>query len=189
MSRHGEDPAGAVRLLDDAVRDLDLRADPERGLGPHDPGGERARDGDRLEGGARLVGESDRAVHARPGGRLLDPVGVHARPVRHRQQIAVARVHHDRGRALGLVGAPHPAQHLLGAVLEREVERQAQVLPGVAVLQLVQRHRGRRARPSRCAARRRRRAAPRRAAARRPDRPTLSTPTDPTTCAAFSPSG
>ena len=92
------------------------------------PSDERARDRERLEGGAGLVGEADRAVDARPRGRLLDLVGVDARPVRHRQQVAGVRVHHDRGRALGLVGAPHPGQHLLGAVLEREVERQAQVL-------------------------------------------------------------
>ena len=163
--------------------------DREARVGAHDALRQRPGDRDRLEGRARLVGEPDRAVEARPGGRVLDLVGVDARPVRHREDVAVGGVHHDRGRALGLVGPPHPGQHLLGAVLDREVERQAQVLAGVVVRQLVERHGHARARRARCAARRRRRAAPRRAAARGRSRPLLSTPTEPITCAATSPSG
>ena len=72
---------------------------------------ERAGDRERLEGRARLVGEPDRAVLARVVGRLADLVGVDARPVGHREHLAVARVHHDRGRAAaaGRAGRPRRA--------------------------------------------------------------------------------
>ena len=49
---------------------------------------DRARDRDRLEGGAGLVGVLDRAVLARVGGRAVGVVGVHARPVGQRQHLA-----------------------------------------------------------------------------------------------------
>ena len=49
-----------------------------------------------------LVGGADRAVLARVVGRVAGVVGVDLRPVREREDAAVARVHDDRGGALGL---------------------------------------------------------------------------------------
>ena len=63
---------------------------------------ERAGDGERLERRAGLVRRAGRAVLHRVVGRVAEVVRVDARPVGERDQRAVARVHHERGRALGL---------------------------------------------------------------------------------------
>ena len=89
---------------------------------------ERARDRERLEGGARLVGGAGRAVRHRVVGRLVEAVRVDARPVREREDRAVARVHHDRRRALGLPLLADLVEDVLRVVLDVRVERQAQRL-------------------------------------------------------------
>ena len=55
-------------------------------------------------------------------------LGSTVRPVGHRQDLRVARVHDDRRRALGLVGLADVREHLLGPRLDLGVDRQLQVL-------------------------------------------------------------
>ena len=107
--------AGVVRLADLAVGDLDRRRQVERRVRRDLAVLERAGHRERLERRARLVGGADRAVLARVLGRVAGLVGVDLRPVREREDLAVARVHHDRGRALGLVRLADLGEHLLGA--------------------------------------------------------------------------
>ena len=96
--------AARVRLADRAVGDLDLRRQVERRVGRDRAVLQRARDGERLERRARLVGVADGAVLRGVAGRRRRRVGVDARPVGHREDLAGARVHDDRRRALGPVG-------------------------------------------------------------------------------------
>ena len=137
VARLREDPGGVERLpaavlgvVDRAVGDLDLRRQVERRRRRHRAVLERTRDGERLERRARLVGEADGAVLERPRGRGARLVGVDARPVGHREDLAGARVHDDRGRALGPVGladalrapprcAPGAARRASGAAARR----------------------------------------------------------------------
>ena len=106
MSATVKHAAGPVRLVDDAVGDLDLRADVGTAcVGRTTPSASAPATVIGLEGRARLVGHADGAVEARPGGRLARRAFAStSRPVRHREDVAVVGVHRDRGRALGLVG-------------------------------------------------------------------------------------
>ena len=124
-----------------AVGHLDRRPERERRARRDEPLLERARDRERLEGRAGLVGEADGAVLARVLGRLADPVRVDARPVRHREHLAVARVHHERGGAARAVELAELGQHGLGALLDRGVDRQPQVLAGLGALDVDDAHR------------------------------------------------
>ena len=133
---HGQRPAAAalVRLVDRAVGHLDRRPDRELRARRDQPLLQRAGDRERLERRAGLVGEADRAVLARVLGRLVDVVRVDARPVGHREDLAVARVHHDGGRAARLVELPDLGEDRLRALLDRGVDREAEVLARLGAL-------------------------------------------------------
>ena len=150
---------------------------------------ERAGHGEGLEGGARLVAHGHGAVLARVRGRAADVVGVHARPVGQGEHGAAAGVEHQGGGALGPVGGPHLAQHLLGALLDRRVDGQVEVLARRRALGLHHAHRlaqGVLHQPA---------AAVLAAQAcsswpySSPERPSLSMPTLPSTCEASQPWG
>jgi hypothetical protein len=130
-----------VGLADRPVGHLDLRRHRQGGAGLHEALGERARDRDRLEGRAGLVVRLDRAILSREGGRPVHVVGIHARPVREREDLAGARIHHDRGGALRRVGLPHLAQDGLGALLDARVEGELEAPPRRGSLRLDQAHR------------------------------------------------
>ena len=123
-------PAPRLGLVDGAVGHLELGRQGTASAGDHAVL-QRARDGHRLERRARLVGRCrPRGSAARSPARCAGIVGVDARPVGQREDLAAARVHHHRRGALGLVGLPDAGEHRLGALLDRGVERQAQVRPG-----------------------------------------------------------
>ena len=92
------------------------------------PSSTRGGDGEGLERRSRLVGGPGRAVRHRVVGRLVEPVGVDPRPVGEREDRAVARVHHQRRRALRLPQLADLGEHLLGVVLDVGVEREPHVL-------------------------------------------------------------
>ena len=113
-----------MRVGDLAVGDLEHRREVERRVRRDLAVLERAGDRERLERRAGLVGRAGRAVRHRVVGRLVELVGVHARPVGEREDRAVARVHDERGRALGLPLLADLGEHLLGVVLDVGVERE-----------------------------------------------------------------
>ena len=138
LARGQRDRAARVRLADHAViepdrrRQVELRARRDLVLL------ERARDRERLERRAGLVGGGDRAVLARVVGRVAGVVGVDPRPVGEREQRAAARVHDDRGGAARAPGLADLGEHLLGLVLDRLVERQRDVLARLLPARLAQ---------------------------------------------------
>ena len=108
-------------------------------FGVTDPVLERAGDRDRLERRAGLVVEARSPRSSAYRGRAA-VVGV-TRPVGERQDRAVARVHHDRGRALRRVLGADFGQHPLDLVLKRRVDRQRHRLAGHGRPQVVDRDR------------------------------------------------
>ena len=129
-------PAPVVCLTHGPVRDRDLRRHLQRRAGLHELLLEGARDRECLEGRARLVVRLDRAVLARVGGRSVHVVGIDARPVREREDLARARIHHHRRGAERRVGLADVGQHRLGALLDACVERERQILAGLGALRL-----------------------------------------------------
>ncbi len=128
VARRAGDPGPRVRLADLAVGDVDRRREAELRVRRDQPVLQRAGDRERLERRARLVGRADGAVLLGVVGRGAGRVGVHARPVGEREDRAVARVHHERGRALRPPLLADLGEHLLGAVLDVGVEREAHAL-------------------------------------------------------------
>ena len=102
---------------------------------------QRARDGEGLEGRARLVGVAHGAVLRGVAGRGARRVGVDARPVGHRQHLAGAGVHDDRRGAVGTVGRADVGQHALDLVLDGGVDRQLQARPRLGGLGVADRER------------------------------------------------
>ena len=131
-------PPARMRVGDRAVGDLEDRREVERRLGRDLAVLERTGDGERLERRARLVGRARRAVRHRVVRRLVEPVGVDARPVREREDRAVVGVHDQRGGALGLPVLADLVEDLLGVVLDVRVERQPDLLAGHGALDLAQ---------------------------------------------------
>ena len=138
LARGQRDRAARVRLADHAVVELDRRRQAELRVRRDLVLLERARDGERLERRAGLVGGADRAVLARVVGRVAGVVGVDPRPVGEREQRAAARVHDDRGGAARAPGLADLGEHLLGLVLDRLVDRQLDVWPGHGPARLAQ---------------------------------------------------
>ena len=99
---------------------------------------QRARDGERLEGRAGLVGRADGAVLAREVGGVAGLVGVDARPVGEREQRAGARVHDDRRGGVRAPGLADVREHLLGLVLDRLVDRERDLGAGLGRARLAQ---------------------------------------------------
>ena len=99
-------------------------------------------------------------------GRLVELVRVDARPVGQREDRAVARVHHERGRALRPPRLADLGEHLLGVVLDVGVEREPDVLARARCACPRAARSCRRARRGRAGARRRGRAAGRRSGTR-----------------------
>ena len=122
--------ADRVRLADRPVGDLDLGRHVEGRLGLDEAVLERAGDRERLEGRARLVGEAGRHVRELVGVGAGEVVGVDRRPARHREDVAVGRVHDDRRRVLGHVLVADVAEHLLGVGLDPAVDRELDVVAG-----------------------------------------------------------
>ena len=118
-----------MRLADEPVGDLDLRREAEHRVGLDEALLQGAGDRDDLEGGARLVDVADGPVLPGGGRCAGHVVGVHARPVGHREHLARARVRHERGRALRLVRLADAAEDLLGLGLDLRVERELDVVP------------------------------------------------------------
>ena len=118
----------ALGVVDHSVRDPQRGRHREHGARGREPLLERSRDRDRLERGARLVARTHRPVLPRVGGRVSEVLCVDRRPVCQRQDVAVPRIQDHGGRALRLVGLPHAVEHGLRSLLDRAVDREADVV-------------------------------------------------------------
>ncbi len=118
MDLHAEHVNGAVLAIDVVFRRHHMLID-------------RRRVGNDLEHRARLVDIADGAVLQRLGRDVVKHIGIEGGPVRQRQNFAGARIfHHDGSRdRLGVLHAL--LEFVLGDVLDRLVDSQHQVLPGI----------------------------------------------------------
>ena len=129
--------AALVRLLDRPVRHLDARRQVERRVRGNQALLERPRNREGLERRPRLVVEARRHVAELIRVERAGLRWVEAGPVRHREDLGVARVHDDRRGAVGVVGLPDPVEHALGLCLQAGVQGQLEVGPRLGALDRV----------------------------------------------------